>query len=359
MHGSGALIDLVRVCYEVADLTEFGERGLPLLEQYFDASTSMLFRCDEQGMPIAIAGPLIECQEYYAKNLFAEDPIQPVIRKLNLPLLHGPSLPEWKKFSRHPAHTYCARYGFGNFVFLRLTDGGMYQPGMVGMLLARTQRQPDFSAAERGILGQLIPSLGASTKRSAGSPSCGQSLLDCLSDFGGSAKLIFDQRGNLLHVSPKAAHLLDMPRRNSEGLPEGLRAAARRMGGLLGRRRDPMFPFPSHPLPLPGRAALRADFHFFQASERTFIVAELVDPGAWPSIESLRTRYDLTRSEGQVLQLMAQGLADREIAKRLFVSRETIHTHARRLFDKLGVKSRLQAALLAHGKKVEPDSEVE
>jgi RNA polymerase sigma factor (sigma-70 family) len=59
----------------------------------------------------------------------------------------------------------------------------------------------------------------------------------------------------------------------------------------------------------------------------------------------------LTPRERQVLQAVAKGLSDREIAERLHVSHETVRTHLVNIFGKLGVESRLQALLLAvrHG----------
>lgn len=54
-------------------------------------------------------------------------------------------------------------------------------------------------------------------------------------------------------------------------------------------------------------------------------------------------RLGLSRREMDVLQLMAQGLSNDEIAERLFVSLNTIKTHAARLFEKLEVKRRTQA----------------
>jgi predicted ATPase/DNA-binding CsgD family transcriptional regulator/Tfp pilus assembly protein PilF len=61
--------------------------------------------------------------------------------------------------------------------------------------------------------------------------------------------------------------------------------------------------------------------------------------------------FELTRREVEVLALLSSGLSDAEIAKRLFLSRHTIHAHLRTIFNKLGVTSRLAAARLAmdHG----------
>jgi DNA-binding CsgD family transcriptional regulator len=51
----------------------------------------------------------------------------------------------------------------------------------------------------------------------------------------------------------------------------------------------------------------------------------------------------VTRRELEILALIANGMSNREIAERLFVSENTVKTHSSRLFDKLGAKRRTQA----------------
>jgi DNA-binding CsgD family transcriptional regulator/tetratricopeptide (TPR) repeat protein len=55
----------------------------------------------------------------------------------------------------------------------------------------------------------------------------------------------------------------------------------------------------------------------------------------------------MTKSELAVAQLVADGLTNREVAKRLFVSPNTVTTHLRQVFAKLGVKSRVDLTRLA------------
>lgn len=52
---------------------------------------------------------------------------------------------------------------------------------------------------------------------------------------------------------------------------------------------------------------------------------------------------ELSNREMEVLQLMAEGMSNNEIAAKLFLSLNTIKTHASRLFEKLNVKRRTQA----------------
>lgn len=55
----------------------------------------------------------------------------------------------------------------------------------------------------------------------------------------------------------------------------------------------------------------------------------------------------ITPRELDILEAMAAGHSNREIAERLYVSENTVKTHAARLFDKLSAKRRTQAVQLA------------
>lgn len=51
----------------------------------------------------------------------------------------------------------------------------------------------------------------------------------------------------------------------------------------------------------------------------------------------------ITQREHEILGLIAEGLSNREIGERLFVSENTVKTHSSRLFEKLSVNRRVQA----------------
>lgn len=51
----------------------------------------------------------------------------------------------------------------------------------------------------------------------------------------------------------------------------------------------------------------------------------------------------ITQREHEILGLIAQGLSNREIGEKLFVSENTVKTHSSRLFDKMNVNRRMQA----------------
>jgi DNA-binding CsgD family transcriptional regulator len=67
-------------------------------------------------------------------------------------------------------------------------------------------------------------------------------------------------------------------------------------------------------------------------------------------VEALR----ITPRELEILEHIAAGLSNREIADRLFVSENTVKTHASRVFEKLGASRRTQAVQLAKESRLIP-----
>ncbi len=69
-------------------------------------------------------------------------------------------------------------------------------------------------------------------------------------------------------------------------------------------------------------------------------------------VENRRRELGLSSRELEVLQLMARGLSNQEIADTLFLSLATVKTHSSRLFEKLDVKRRTQAVEKARQQKL-------
>lgn len=65
--------------------------------------------------------------------------------------------------------------------------------------------------------------------------------------------------------------------------------------------------------------------------------------GTEPVNETIK---NLTKREVEILRLVAEGLTNEEIGKKIFISEKTVKTHLTNIFDKLKVNNRFKAALL-------------
>jgi NarL family two-component system response regulator LiaR len=88
----------------------------------------------------------------------------------------------------------------------------------------------------------------------------------------------------------------------------------------------------------------------------TLIIKEIPAQAAEPFVadETRITQFGITARELEILGLIANGLSNREIAGRLFVSENTVKTHSSRLFDKLGAKRRTQAVQIGKTARLIP-----
>lgn len=67
--------------------------------------------------------------------------------------------------------------------------------------------------------------------------------------------------------------------------------------------------------------------------------------------KTVAERYGLTKSQARVLELLAEGKTNRDIADMLDVTEGTVKIHVSAIFKSLGVNNRSQALLVAQGKK--------
>ena len=86
--------------------------------------------------------------------------------------------------------------------------------------------------------------------------------------------------------------------------------------------------------------------------KEVLVIKEVPVPSSQPFALNQDRMKDLgiTKRELEILELIAQGMSNREIAEKLFVSENTVKTHSSRLFDKLSAKRRTQAVQI--GKEI-------
>jgi ATP/maltotriose-dependent transcriptional regulator MalT len=80
-------------------------------------------------------------------------------------------------------------------------------------------------------------------------------------------------------------------------------------------------------------------------TRETVVIKEVEVPASKPFTLNLEkvSELGITKRELEILDLIARGMSNREIAEKLFVSENTVKTHSSRLLDKLSAKRRTQA----------------
>jgi pSer/pThr/pTyr-binding forkhead associated (FHA) protein len=85
-----------------------------------------------------------------------------------------------------------------------------------------------------------------------------------------------------------------------------------------------------------------------QCGENIFVFVAFDDPNVTETSEAIREGvYRLSRREREVVDLVAEGLTDREIGDRLFISTSTVRSHLDRVSDKTGFRRRVDLIRLA------------
>src|ERR671916_42056 len=73
-----------------------------------------------------------------------------------------------------------------------------------------------------------------------------------------------------------------------------------------------------------------------------------IDPALMPAFLPGRDRDDmLTAREREILQLLADGMSNSDVAAKLFISQETVKSHVRHILTKLEADTRTQAVAIA------------
>ncbi len=101
-------------------------------------------------------------------------------------------------------------------------------------------------------------------------------------------------------------------------------------------------------LPLPIHRALRDDVRRRRGRRPATRRPKPAETAPLPAAGSTHAGWrDLTATEQNITRLIGEGLTNRQIATRVFLSPHTVNYHLRRIFTKLGVNSRVQLARFA------------
>jgi DNA-binding CsgD family transcriptional regulator len=335
--------ELARAVGAAAASTSLRDLGtaLPHLRTALGASSVLLYHYPEPEQLTPIAGDLMPVIDRYTLELYRQDAVHRTARRIR-PRPRIVRDHELVARDQHlagaPYNEFYRQYEIDHFACTWLTPAAYAQAGMVGLMIARGPKQGDFSTTELARLELALPVFAGAAERGL-RVALDRCVLESVLDAA-SIRPCFalDGRGRVVWASSKAEQLIGsvLARR---AVPVELVAAAQR---LLAADRAATV---AVRVAFEGRS-LRAELCVVDHAYGLVVVAFDAVETERVATTAIAARFGLTLAETDVLGWLVHGLTNREIATRLFVSTETVRTHVKRIFDKLGVATRTEAAML-------------
>ncbi len=207
-----------------------------------------------------------------------------------------------------------------------------------------------FTDSERAIGRMVLPLVAdlEEAKKAVEEAASRTRALEAALDILPVAAIVLDEAGHFLTSNAKAKALFGGP-----AIPAAVLDAARR-SATGGDERKPQVVMRREPKGSTLRIVLAAIGEEAggpeeRAGRPAILFLVPTDGEVEVPTVPLIARYGLSRSEAKVVALVAQGLTNKEIADRLDVSPETVHTHLKRTFEKTRIGSRSALVAVAFG----------
>ena len=227
------------------------------------------------------------------------------------------------------------------------------EPSPAANLLRRRLREIDGATLHASGLQELLAEAEVAGGNPDAARSLGERLLEIGDGTGNAAILARAHRtlGRAQLASSAEADAIDHIDKAVAGFARlGLPYDAARSRALLARAAAALDP----PLAVAeARTALAAFEELGAPRDADAMAALLRELGVRAAPRGPRATGTLTHREQEVLTLLAEGLSNREIGDRLFITRKTVEHHVASVLDKLGLGGRSEAAAFAVRSQVE------
>lgn len=306
------------------------------LRRWIPTRTGMLYRYEETGEFCPLQGTFSEKLRQTDPQLMQpeNDPSHELMRRLSPRprVVRATTHETVDRFRKSAAyHDLYRPLDIEHIVCVWINGRRPAEPGMLGMMLARNEEQGPFTDDQVNLLREALPLLTMASERSVGSVH-EQPVIEVGHD-GEVLRIGAPAEKRLARVAIKPSELLTrlagpIRRWRELGATAGasMRGSRGRLFQLVEKRGESLF------------------VEVLESS--TGLSLRLIPKEDAHHLSELRHRHGLTPTEIAVLQALSLGLSNVETAAYLCVSTETVKTHVRRLLNKLGLSSRLQAGLM-------------
>lgn len=322
---------------------------MPLLLEGFSASMGLHYRVEHDGALRNAAASASWVLDTYNAHYLRCDPLQAVKRRTERRVAITSSLVDPVALRRSAVYNELfARADIEHHLLLRLTSDRYGVAGTECVALARTRFQEPWDAEELRAAERVLHPLTAAARRARRWESMSSNLrtvellLDALAQ---KPCILLSTAGRIVWASPSAREAIDHER--SERVREELAQAARAFAMLAtpgpresGDARHGRFVSKARP-------DVAGELSILSSPDDVFVLL-MLDQLVMSSYTATRlaTKYRLSPAEIRVACSLAKGLTNQQIARELFLSKETVRTHLVSIFRKLGVRSRTQAAIV-------------
>ena len=328
----------------VADVTR---DVLPSLTRATRASLVFLYEAGPRAIRVHGESGAADLVDTYFRDYVATCPLHQIKLHADGAVVATTRLATETSYGRSAVYNdFFRQHDFEHHLAVRLLPMGNGR-GEIGLMFNRGRKQREFTDAEIRAVTNLLPSLTAAVRVACDLDAARhratelEALVAAMSD--GVAKIVLDPDGRVvfthapadLDVSPLIALLQDPQH------PVRVSAAA-----LVGRANGADVRL-THRVRLASGATFRAELSLCPGLflERRLVVIRLSPTSS--SIPPGWSPFGLSPAESAVLTELVAGGSNIEIGARLFLSPETVRTHLTRIFKKMGVRSRLDAVVMA------------
>ena len=176
-----------------------------------------------------------------------------------------------------------------------------------------------------------------------------ETLKEIIAKRSAPGVLILDLEDRLLYSNQEALGMLSVLQENGgeQTVPKGvydlcgqLKGGAQRPGAAFGILRHPKAAGDTTEMHYSIRALLLGDHGDGNSSSHIMVLMEKIIRNRQIDLETAREKFQLSKRETQVLGLICQGLANKEISGAIFISEFTVKDHIKSIMRKTGTASR-------------------
>lgn len=332
---------------------EVVDDALAAIAEEIGASLVVLYRVGRDGIEGTSPRGMDNPMGLYAARYFESCPLQDLKRRYNPEVAIVTDMLSRSAVRRSEVfNEFYRAHRIERHLSVRLSSIEHGVPGCCGIVWCRSDSDRPWRAKDVEEMKRLRPLIASALDRSEQldalrSAARERDVLAAIVSVGVRApRLVFDASARLVWASPSAVQILDHAR-GGPGLEEAFRDAVRAL--LLQSQREPAPAAAMTSASGVGSPPVRASLLLVRTtpSAEPLVLVRIGDGDERDSVPARADGFGLSRAEASVLEVLRLGKNNREIARHLCVSVDTVRTHLKQIYAKMGVHSRLEAIVKA------------